>query len=131
MEQVKKVFCYQKLFWPFTVWIDCSSDLKIFANSLTVGQNNFGNKIPFSILKKSKNCGDIRSKFRCEKKHDPIVIRTKTDLLCIFCFFVVYTLRFFLIHGYKGLRHHSEKSTAFSNKFTIFGLCISSPFSTK
>ena len=63
-EQVKKAFCYQKLFWPFTVWINCSSDLKIFANSwpsasnfksfswsleqffLTVGQNNFGNKIP-------------------------------------------------------------------------------------
>ena len=48
-----------------TVWINCSSDLKKFANSrpsasnfkifswsleqffLTVGQNNFGNKIPF------------------------------------------------------------------------------------
>ena len=62
-EQVKKAFCYQKLFWPFTVWINCSSDLKTFANSppsvsnfkslslsleqffLTVGQNNFGNKI--------------------------------------------------------------------------------------
>ena len=62
-EQVKKAFCYQKLFWPFTVWINCSSDLIIFANSrpsasnfkifsrspeqffLTVGQNNFGNKI--------------------------------------------------------------------------------------
>ena len=27
-EQVKKAFCYQKLFWPFTVWINCSSDLK-------------------------------------------------------------------------------------------------------
>ena len=25
-EQVKKAFCYQKLFWPFTVWINCSSD---------------------------------------------------------------------------------------------------------
>ena len=64
-EQVKKAFCYQKLLWPFTVWINCSSDLKIFENSrpsasnfksfsqsleqffLTVGQNNFGNKIPF------------------------------------------------------------------------------------
>ena len=62
-EQVKKAFCYQKLFWPFTVWINCSSDLKNFENSrlsasnfksfsrsleqffLTVGQNNFGNKI--------------------------------------------------------------------------------------
>ena len=66
-EQVKKEFCYQKLFWPCTVWINCSSDLKNFANSqpsasifksfsrsleqffLTVGQNNFGNKIPFFI----------------------------------------------------------------------------------
>ena len=63
-EQVKKAFCYQKLFWPFTVWINCSSDLKNFASFqpsasnftsfswsleqffLTVGQNNFGNKIP-------------------------------------------------------------------------------------
>ena len=52
------------MFWPFPVWINCFSDLKIFANSrpsasnfksfsqslehffLTVGQNNFGNKIP-------------------------------------------------------------------------------------
>ena len=64
-EQVIKAFCYQKLFWPLTVWTNCSSDLKIFANSrpsasnlqtfswslerffLTVGQNNFGNKITF------------------------------------------------------------------------------------
>ena len=64
-EQVKKAFCYQKLFWPFTVWINCSSDLKIFDNSwpsasnfksfsrsleqffLTVSQNNFGNKMSF------------------------------------------------------------------------------------
>ena len=63
-EEVKKALCYQKLFWPFTVWINCSRDLKRFANSrpsasnfksfsqslehffLTVGQNNFVNKIP-------------------------------------------------------------------------------------
>ena len=65
-EQVKKAFCYQKLFWPFTVWTNCSSNLKNFANSasnfksfswsleqffLTVGQNNFGNKITFLIWK--------------------------------------------------------------------------------
>ena len=68
-EQVKKAFCYQKFFWPFTVWINCYSDLKHFANSrpsasnfksfsrsleqffLTVGQNNFGNKIPFPPFK--------------------------------------------------------------------------------
>ena len=66
-EQVKKAVCYQKLFWPFTVWINCSSDLKKFANPrppalnfkrfsqsleqffLTVGQNNFGNKLPFFL----------------------------------------------------------------------------------
>ena len=55
-EQVKKAFCYQKLFWPFTVRINCSSYLKKFSRSLeqffflTVGQNNFGNKIPFPIF---------------------------------------------------------------------------------
>ena len=32
-EQVKKAFCYWKLFWPFSVWINCSSHLKNFANS--------------------------------------------------------------------------------------------------
>ena len=65
-QQVKKAFCYQKLFWPFTARINCSSDLKNFANSrpsasnfksfprsreqfflTVVGQNNFGNKIQF------------------------------------------------------------------------------------
>ena len=68
-EQVKKTFCYQKLFWPFTVRTNCSSILKIFTNSrssassfkklswsleqffLTVGQNNFGNKISMFIKK--------------------------------------------------------------------------------
>ena len=63
--KLKKAFCHQKLFRPFTIWINCWSDLKIFANSqpsasnfkqfsrsleqffLTVGQNNFRNKIPF------------------------------------------------------------------------------------
>ena len=32
-EQVKKAFCYQKLFWPFTLQINFSSDLKDFKNS--------------------------------------------------------------------------------------------------
>ena len=67
-EQVKKAFCYQKLFRPFTAWINCSSDLKNFANSwhsasnfkrffrslerffLTVGQNNFCKKNITSTL---------------------------------------------------------------------------------
>ena len=58
-EQVKKTLCYQKLLWPFTVlFIVISKNLQIlglqprsFSRSLeqfflTVGQNNFGNKIP-------------------------------------------------------------------------------------
>ena len=58
-EQVKKAFCYQKLFWPFTVW-NCfanswpsASNFKSFPRSLNrtifliVGRNNFGNKIQF------------------------------------------------------------------------------------
>ena len=32
-EQVKKAFCWQKLFWPLTVWINCSGDFKNVANS--------------------------------------------------------------------------------------------------
>ena len=31
--KLKIAFCYQKLFWLFTVWINSSSDLKIFSNS--------------------------------------------------------------------------------------------------
>ena len=30
-EQVKKVLCYQELFWPFTAWINCSSDFFKFS----------------------------------------------------------------------------------------------------
>ena len=78
-EQVKKAFCYQKLFWPFTVWKNCCSDLKKFPNSrrsasnfkifswslkqffLKIGQNKIGNKIPCSHGKPSKS-------FACELK---------------------------------------------------------------
>ena len=38
-EQAEKAFCYQKLFWPFTVWINCSSDLNHFANSQPSASN--------------------------------------------------------------------------------------------
>ena len=72
-EKNEKTFCYQKLFGPFTVWINCSSDLKNFANSrpsasnfksfsrsleqffLIVGQDNVGNKIPNATSKISIN----------------------------------------------------------------------------
>ena len=65
---LRKHELYQNLFWPFTVWINWSSDLKNFENSrlsasnfksffrslqqffLTLGQNNFGNKIPMYIM---------------------------------------------------------------------------------
>ena len=67
-EQVRKTFSYQKLFWTFKEWIYCSSDLKIFVNSLpsastfksfswsldqfflTVVQTNFGSKIPYLVI---------------------------------------------------------------------------------
>ena len=67
-EQVKKAFHYQELFWPLTVSINCSSDLKNFANFwpsasnfksfsrsleqffLKVCQNNFVYKIPNEAL---------------------------------------------------------------------------------
>ena len=76
-EQVKKAFCYQKMFWPFTVWINCFSGLKKFGNSrssalifksfsrsleqffLTVGQNNFGHKIPFL----TSSCGFLHPNY--------------------------------------------------------------------
>jgi hypothetical protein len=66
--RIFEAFCYQKLFWPFTVWTNYSSDLKFIANSwpsasnfkknsrtleqflLTVGQKNFDNKIPSVLL---------------------------------------------------------------------------------
>ena len=38
-EQVKKAFCYQKLFWPFTFRINCLSDLKNFENSRPSASN--------------------------------------------------------------------------------------------
>ena len=59
-EQVKKVFCNQKLFWPFTAWIK-GSDFKKFANSrlsffsitrhffFSLFRNNFINKVPFTF----------------------------------------------------------------------------------
>ena len=76
-EQVKKAFCYQKLFWPFSVWINCSSDLKIISNSppsssnfksfsrsreqffLAIGKNNFGNKITFLMANLDNYCNKI------------------------------------------------------------------------
>ena len=94
-EQVKKAFCYQKLFWPFTVWINCSSDLKFFENSrpsasnfksfsrsleqffVTVGQNNFGNKIPlfFNISRTRVSLADSIS------DQEPIMVKRVQTLL--------------------------------------------------
>ena len=64
-EQVKKTFCYQKLCLPFIAWINCSTDLKNFACFsrsveqffLTVGQNNFGNKIPLLLFSACRRSG--------------------------------------------------------------------------
>ena len=66
MKKLKSVL-FQKLFWPFTVWINHFTDLKKISNSwpstlnfksfsqsqeqflLPVGQNNYANKIPILI----------------------------------------------------------------------------------
>ena len=75
------------MFWPFSAWINWSSDLKKFANSrpsalnfkkisrsleqffLTVGQNNFGNKVPFmSSLKIKKNKPEVCNFCTCNLK---------------------------------------------------------------
>ena len=91
-EQVKKAFCYQKLFRPFNIWIDCSSDLKIFANSrpsaskfksfshlleqffLTIGQNNFDNKMPFLMFSLLNSFHDNNSFYKYS--HHFLVLKT-------------------------------------------------------
>ena len=104
-EQVKKGFCYQNVFWPFTFWINCSNDLKHFANSrpsasnfksfswsleqffLTVGQNNFGNKISFlyHIPLNSSTCDarPARTKKKTVLKSWKIVLQPTTRFVAM------------------------------------------------
>ena len=52
LEQVKKPFCYQKNFWPFTVEMNCVSDTKIFpsaSNFTTTILHRTKMKIPCDI----------------------------------------------------------------------------------
>ena len=106
-EQVKKAFCYQKLFWPFTVWIDWSRDLKNFANSwpsawnlksvyqsleqfsLTVGQN----EIQFS----HPNYSGISNKFGVVitwvgRKKVQIQINMEVIIKMCRCFFKIFNV---------------------------------------
>ena len=95
-EQVKKAFCYQKLFWPFTVWINCSSDLKNFEYSrpsasnfksfsqsleffFPVSQNNFENKIPVFCCNAKNHPGKhelllCSLYITCAKKEEEIIV---------------------------------------------------------
>ena len=86
---------FKKLFWPFTISINCSSDLKYFANSrpsasnlksfsqsleqffLTVSQNNFGNKIPFVIKEK------IKVNLKTSRTQNWDIWRTLKTFVCI------------------------------------------------
>ena len=53
----------QKLFWPFTVWINCSCDLKIFANSCPSVSNFNGILLPKLFWPTvRKNCSSDREK---------------------------------------------------------------------
>ena len=94
------------LFWPFTIWINCSSDLKNFETSwpsasnfksfsryleqflFTVGQNNFGNKIPFFLER-----GNLKSFFMAYK----VCLALKTSLA-------------FKLNHHQGQARHSIKT---------------------
>ena len=67
-EQVKKAFCYQKLFLPFIVWIYCSSGLKHFANSLPSASNfkSFPQSLEQFCLTKGRNNFETREQ-SCSK----------------------------------------------------------------
>ena len=83
-ELLTKIYLYQKLIWPFTVWIYCSSDLKSFSRFfLTVGQNNFGNKLPLflnNILAWQMIFESCRIDFELTMSH-PLCITSITNLL--------------------------------------------------
>ena len=114
-EQVKKAFCYQKLFWPFTVWMNCSTDLKNVANSrpsasnfrknsgsleqvfLTVDKNNFCNNIPFWGDKTNRRC-----------QSSLIWVKTKAD--------IEQTL--FSLNVYSGKK--SKKMVCLRNSLILF-----------
>ena len=95
--QVKKAFCYQKLFWPFIVWISCSNDLKQFANSWPSAFDF--NEIPFleyiivqcNFSESDSNCResylfeqklDLEPHFWCWRRWDhtdtPVMIKGQT-----------------------------------------------------
>ena len=81
--QVKKSFCHQKLFWPFSVWINYSSDLEILANSWPSASNfkRFSRSLKSLQNKKDqKNLGYPSKKQSFYKKKD--------------CFFVGYPKSF-------------------------------------
>ena len=85
------------MFWPFTTWINCSNNLKIFEISrpsasnfksfsrsiehffLTVGQNNLGNKKPF-LLKLSMQYLQIRIRF-VRQRSDPTLEQTNKHIV--------------------------------------------------
>ena len=69
-EHVKKAFGYQKLFWPFTVWINCSSDFKSFENfqpsySVFKSFSHSGSE-QFLVTKYQSYCWPCR---KCENIH--------------------------------------------------------------
>ena len=56
-EQVKKHYMFQKLFWSFTLWINFSTDLKIFTNSWLSAANfkHFYQKLEHFCLNLSRS----------------------------------------------------------------------------
>ena len=105
------------MFWPFTVWMNCSSDLKNFANHqlsalnfksfsqsleaffLTVGQNNFGNKLPFYnrkffFIQTQKYVRGYQKSCPWEttwkKNQNNLVLFSYFEPEALYCFFVIF-----------------------------------------
>ena len=89
-EQVKKALCYQKLVWPFTVWLNCSSDLKNVSNSRSSALN-------FKIFSQSLD-------YFLSQKIKPI-LGTKYHYKPDLTFFLFFSLSFLFNQLLKLVKH--------------------------
>ena len=124
------------MFWPFTVRINCSSDLKNFANSrpsasnfksfsqsqeqffLTVGQNNFGNKIPFlhgkilhilQIVSKRSQILGLRFFLKTKLLNFNIKLRCHNSKLSYSSLCLLYYSAYYILLGHQHARNNQTK----------------------
>ena len=155
-EQVKKAFCYQKLFWPFTVWINCSSDLKFFENSrlsalsflsfshlleqffLTVGLNNFHTVQCMTIWPKYmaiffliQKRGKILKKIVFFVTVLPTVFQGLQNLACASAVFFNDVTRSWKYHSYfldNSFQNQSKTNGTAQNEIHKIGQVLLEPF---